>query len=177
MIVDGRLEPVIPKLWVAKKFLLCRANCQNFPFQTVKIFLCKLSKFSFSNCQNFPFQLSKFSFPNCQNFPFQTVKIFLFRLYEKNYLLCRGSKSLGNTAKNGWNFEFDIFNISIELIVMIPFNYPLHLIKPTRLIKYDFPKIINSCSWPISIRNFFPSTLSITFKEKPKLNKVKFRIH
>ncbi len=33
--------------------------------QTVKIFLYKLSKFSFSNCQNFPFQ-------NCQNSPFQT---------------------------------------------------------------------------------------------------------
>ncbi len=72
----------------------------NLSFQTVKIFLFKLSKFSFfklskfsfsncqnfpfSNCQNFPFQtvkiflykLSKFSFSNCQNFPFQTVKIF-----------------------------------------------------------------------------------------------------
>jgi hypothetical protein len=40
------------------------SNCQNFPFQTVKI--SKLSKFSF-------FKLSKFSFSNCQNF--QTVKI------------------------------------------------------------------------------------------------------
>ncbi len=47
----------------------------------------KLSKISFRNCQNFPFQtvkisfseLSKFPFPNCQNFLFQTVKIFLFR--------------------------------------------------------------------------------------------------
>jgi hypothetical protein len=71
------------------------SNCQNFPFQTVKIFLFKLVKFSFSNCQNYPFQtvkiflfklskisfskLSKFSFTNCQNFLFQTVKIFLFQ--------------------------------------------------------------------------------------------------
>jgi hypothetical protein len=66
-------------------------NCQNFLFQTVKIFIFKLSKFFFSNCQNFSFQtvkislykLSKFSFSNCQNFPFQTVKIFLFQEYEE----------------------------------------------------------------------------------------------
>jgi hypothetical protein len=56
------------------------SNCQNFPFQTVKIFLFKLSKFSFSNCQNFLSKLSKFSFSNCQNFPFQTVRIFIFKL-------------------------------------------------------------------------------------------------
>jgi hypothetical protein len=61
-------------------------NCQNFPFQTVKISLFKLSKFSISNCQNSLFrtvkislfklskfsffELSKFPFSNCQNFPF-----------------------------------------------------------------------------------------------------------
>ncbi len=41
------------------------SNRQNFPFQTLKIFLIKLSKFPI---------------PNCQNFPFQTVKIFLSKL-------------------------------------------------------------------------------------------------
>ncbi len=44
-------------------------NCQNFPFQTVKISL---------------FKLSKFPFPNCQNFPFQTVKISLFKTVQKS---------------------------------------------------------------------------------------------
>jgi hypothetical protein len=68
---------------------------QKIPFQTVKISFSKLSKFLFPNCQNFPLQtvkiflfqtvkisfskLSKFLFPNCQNFPLQTVKIFLFQ--------------------------------------------------------------------------------------------------
>jgi hypothetical protein len=47
-------------------------NCQNFPFQTVKILIFKTVKFSFQNCQNFPFS-------NCQNFPFQTVKISHFQ--------------------------------------------------------------------------------------------------
>ncbi len=36
-------------------------NSQKFPFQTVKIFLFKLSKFLFSNCQNFSFQTVKIS--------------------------------------------------------------------------------------------------------------------
>jgi hypothetical protein len=56
-------------------------------------FLYKLSKFSISNCQNFPFQtvkislykLSKFPFTNCQNFPFQTVKIFLVNVKFQNH--------------------------------------------------------------------------------------------
>ncbi len=55
------------------------SNCQNFPFQTVKISFSKLLKFSFSklskisfpNCQNFPF-------PNCQNFPFESSQRFPF---------------------------------------------------------------------------------------------------
>jgi hypothetical protein len=48
--------------------------------QTVKIFLFKLSKFSFSNCQNFPFQTVKNFLFKLSKFPFQTVKIFLFKL-------------------------------------------------------------------------------------------------
>ncbi len=72
--------------------LLCRKNCQKFPFsncqnflfQTVKISLFKLSKFSFSNCQNF-------SFSNCQNFPFQTVKI--------EFLLPKSCQVLDNYSK------------------------------------------------------------------------------
>jgi hypothetical protein len=69
-----------------------------------KIFLFKLSKFSFSNCQNFLFQsvkffffkLSKFSFSNVkvflfkrQNFPLQTVKVFLFRLSKFSFSNCQ----------------------------------------------------------------------------------------
>ncbi len=54
---------MIPKPCVAKKNLLWYKNCQNFPFQTVKISLFKLSNFPFSNCQKFPF-------PNCQKLPF-----------------------------------------------------------------------------------------------------------
>jgi hypothetical protein len=70
------------------EFPISFSNCQNFPFQTVKISLSKLSKFPFQNCQNFPLntvkislsKLSKFPFPNCQNFPLNTVKIFFFKL-------------------------------------------------------------------------------------------------
>jgi hypothetical protein len=97
-------RPVVLKLWVAKKIMCGEKlskfffpNYQNFPFQTVKIFLSKLSKFSFSNCQNFSFQtvkiflskLSKFSFPNCQNFPFQTVKIFLSNFSKFSFSNCQ----------------------------------------------------------------------------------------
>ncbi len=74
---------------------------QNSPFQTVKIFLSKLSKFTFSNCQNFPFQtvkifllkLSKFSFSNCQNFPFETDKIFLSKLSKLSFSNCQNFPS------------------------------------------------------------------------------------
>jgi hypothetical protein len=65
--------------------------------QTVKIFIFKLSKFSFSNCQNFRFQtvkiflfkLSNYSFSNCQNFHFQTVKIFVFKLSKFFFSNCQ----------------------------------------------------------------------------------------
>jgi hypothetical protein len=58
-----------------------------------------LLNFPFPNYQNFPF-------PNYQNFPFQTIKIFLSKLSKfsfskrlrKNWLVCRGSKNLGNTG-------------------------------------------------------------------------------
>jgi hypothetical protein len=59
--------------WLSPKFSF--SNCQNFPFQTVKIFLFKLSKFSFSNCQIFPFQTVKISLFQLSKFPFQTVKV------------------------------------------------------------------------------------------------------
>ncbi len=79
---------VIPKLCDGKKFTVSRklsklpfSNCQNFPFQTVKISLFKLSKFPFPNCQNFLFKLSKFS---------------IFReIFDSGF---RGSKSLKNTV-------------------------------------------------------------------------------
>jgi hypothetical protein len=58
------------------------SNCQNFPFQTVKISLFKLSKFPFYNSQNFPFA-------NCQNFLFQTVKISLFKLSKFPFSNCQ----------------------------------------------------------------------------------------
>jgi hypothetical protein len=61
----------------------------NFPFQTVKISLFKLSKFPFSNCQNFSFQTVKISFSNCQNFSFQTVKNFLFKLSKFPFSNCQ----------------------------------------------------------------------------------------
>ncbi len=78
-------------------------------FRTVKIFLSKLSKISFSNCQTFPFQtvknfffkLSKFSFSNCQTFPFQTVKNFFFKLSNFSFLYCQ-------------NFFFKLSNFSFS---------------------------------------------------------------
>jgi hypothetical protein len=82
------------KIFVFKLSQFSFSNCQNFPFQTVKIFVFKLSQFSFSNCQNFPFQTVKnFPFQNCQNFPFQTVKIFL-------------SKTVKISIPNCQNFPF-----------------------------------------------------------------------
>ncbi len=73
-----------PQTVCHQKNLLCRENCQNFPFQTVKIlhfqtvkiFPSKLSKFFIFKLSKFLFsKLSKFPFPNCQNFLFRTVKI------------------------------------------------------------------------------------------------------
>ncbi len=73
---------------VVKYNLQCLENCLNFPFKTVKIFL---------------FKLSKFSFLNCKNFPFQTVRIFLFQTFFKEYdwLMCREiSDRDSNSLKN-----------------------------------------------------------------------------
>ncbi len=87
---------------------VCIMGSKNFPFQTVKKFLSKLSKISFPNCQNFPFQtvkislfkLSKFPFPNCQNYPFQTVKNFLSKLSKLPFPNCQ-------------NYPFQTVNISL----------------------------------------------------------------
>jgi hypothetical protein len=105
-------------------------NCQNFPFQTVKISLLKLSKFLFSNCQNFPFQtvkfslfklskfpfskLSKFLFSNCQNFSFQTVKISLFKTVKIS--LFKLSKFLFSNCQN---FSFQTVKITLSWLARI----------------------------------------------------------
>ncbi len=108
---------VIPKLCVAWK---------------VKIFLSKLSKFSFSNCQkfrfqtvkNFVFKLSKFSFPNCQKFlfqtvkiSFQTVKIFLFKLSKIYFSICQNFPF--QTVKN-----FLFKTVKIFLFKLSKFSFP-----------------------------------------------------
>jgi hypothetical protein len=106
-------KAVIPKLCVAihssQENLLCHENCQNFPFQTVKILLSKLSKISFPNCQKFPFQtvkiflfktvkifffkLSKFTFPHSQNFPFpKCLKRKLFGVSQNFWFLISVSR-------------------------------------------------------------------------------------
>jgi hypothetical protein len=79
-------------------------NYQNFPLQTVKIFI-------FQTVKIFLFKLSKFNVQTVKSILFQTVKIFLFQTVKSmktNWLLCReisdyglvcrGSKSLENTG-------------------------------------------------------------------------------
>ncbi len=70
-------------------------NFQNFPFQTVKISLSKLSKFPFPNCQNFPFQTVKiFLIQTVKIFHYQTVKISLFKLSKFLFPNCQNSQVL-----------------------------------------------------------------------------------
>jgi hypothetical protein len=134
-------------------------NCQNFPFQTVKISFCKLSKFPFPNCQNFLFQavkislskLSKFPFANCQNFPFQTVKISLFKLSKfpfancQNFLLQTVKISLSKLSKfpfaNCQNFPFQTVKISFSKLSKFPFQtVKISLFK---LSKFPFSKCMS----------------------------------
>jgi hypothetical protein len=112
---------VIHKLCSAKK-IRCVAK-------TVKVFLFKLSKFSFSklskltcpNCQSFPFQTVKISFSNRQNFPFQTVKIFPFQTVKFSFSNCQ-------------NFHFQTVKI---------FLFKLSKFSPFKLSNFHFPNCQN----------------------------------
>jgi hypothetical protein len=152
-------SPLILKLCVVKKIYVSRKlskfsflNCQNFPFQTVKIFIFKLSKFSFSNCQNFPFsncqnfllqtvkiflfqtvkifffKMSKFSFSNCQNFPFQSVKIFLFKVSKFSFSNCQ-------------NFSFQTVKIFFFKLSEEEGNFPEFHSKITSNIPLKIPSL------------------------------------
>jgi hypothetical protein len=111
-------------------------NCQNFPFQTVKVSLSKLSNFHFPNCQIFTFQtvkfslskLSNFHFPNCQIFTFQTVKFSLFKLSKFPFPNCQ-------------IFTFQTVTISLSKLSNFSFpncqNFPFQTVKLSRLKKFE----------------------------------------
>ncbi len=92
-------------------------NCQIFPFQTVKIFIFKLSKFSFLNCQ-------KISFSKLSKFTFQTVKISLFKLSKFPFSNCQNS-----LKSSAWySTQKDIFYYFYYYLIILIILHPKHLL-------------------------------------------------
>ncbi len=120
---------MIPKLCVAFSFFLLKI---------LKFSFSKLSKFSVSNCQYFLYKLS--------NFPFQTVKFSFSKLskysflncLKKNWLMCReictfglvcrSSKSLGNTGINA-NETTGVFPVEKSIKVKETRSFYSHVFK------------------------------------------------
>ncbi len=142
------------KIFLFKLSKFSFSNCQNFHFQTVKIFFFELSKFSFFKLSKFFFfKLSKFSFSNCQNFPFQTVKIFIFKLSKFSFSNCQ-------------NFLFQTLKKFGEYWANNPINQQ-SLIIPNPFKSHR----VNSSNIKIHMKNSLQSLANI------KLSKKKYKLY